>query len=637
MSDTPGTVAAITRPAKSGGYVPHVWTGNRLGIAIDGRPRFTWLEAERMRYDPQIQFGLRILRAPLYGVTWETQADSPAVQQWIDREWGRIYRRLIPRLVRFYEYGVAAGEVTYKQLRSRATGRTRIHFDDFLEFHPRDARPLVYERGRRSGDLAGLHVTSIRGGSIYLDRRHGFWFAGESEYGEWFGRPRLSGAYEPWVEKRGRHGAIDSRRLFFKKCAFRGPRMRYPIGKTDLGTPDTGTWLVSNQDIARELVEKFENGGVLALPNVKGPNGEDLWSWEDPESFADVAKILDYPHELDKEILIGFGVPPELVEASTVGSGYSGRAIPAQVFFTSMDEVVNLIFEAIDTQIMRFLVRLNFGKRVNYEVVPRSLAQLMAQGGPAGPGQAPPPGMAGAPAGLGGGHNSLIPYQGPRGGHGLRDPQTGNVRYGADQEPEKSYLRLSQRAEEIDTGHWPQVEADPRTLWQTAESDVYAEQPEIVRYRPADESVRLSWEEAEHPRGQPDNAGEFAAKTDDAAAQDAEIRDLERRLREHHTRRADELDRQADDAEAHLEGEMRAGLHESHPLTRATRSLIDTVRRMARERRELAAGGSPDASWLDSVTVPQALRMSLGSAGREAAEEAAVAALHAGRSEHRPL
>jgi hypothetical protein len=59
-----GTVQQITRPAKTAGYTPHVYTENYLGIAIDGRPRFTWLEAERMLYDPQIQFGLRVLEAP---------------------------------------------------------------------------------------------------------------------------------------------------------------------------------------------------------------------------------------------------------------------------------------------------------------------------------------------------------------------------------------------------------------------------------------------------------------------------------------------------------------------------------------------------------------------------------------------
>lgn len=499
----------ITRSAKTASYVPHVWTGNRLGLALDGRPRFTWLEAERMRYDPQIQFGLRVLRAPLFGVTWKVQADSAVVERWVDREFGRVYRRMLPRLCREFEYGVACGEVTYLARRSRATGKTRIHFNDFLDLHPRDARPLVFHRGRCAGDLAGLKVQNVVNaemgtGGLYLDRNHGFWFKGESEYGDWYGRPRLAGAYEPWLEKRGRHGAVDARRLFYKKCAFRGPRIRYPVGQTDMGNADTGSMLMSNQDIARELVEKFENGGVLALPSVKGPDGAELWTWEDPQSFSDVAGLMEYPRQLDKEILIGLGIPIELVEAGGTGSGYSGRAIPAQVFFTSMDEIVSRIVESITEQVMRFLVRLNFGTAARFEIVPDSLAQMMAQ---AGQQQGPP----GAPPGGGGGGGNMMPYQGPRGGLGIKDPRTGRVMYGADRM--KKYLRLSHAggAEEYDDGpvsvaDLPEVNA--AELWAASESPVYApagaDRPKsdgAARAPQTPKAVQMSWKPYTGPKG----------------------------------------------------------------------------------------------------------------------------------------
>ena len=426
-------VLQLTRPSQTAGYVPHVMMGSRLALALDGRPRFTWMEAERMRLDPQVQFGLRILRAPLWGVTWKIHADSAAVETWIDRQFGHIYRRLLPRIVRMYEYGVAAGEVTFKA--GRANGKTRVLFDDYHELHPRDARPLVYERGKRAGQNAGLHVLggNSGSGSIYLDRRHSLWCKGEAEYGDWYGRPRLAGAYEPWLEKRGRHGAIDMRRLFYKKGAFRGPVIRYPIGRTDMGSPGEPL-LMSNQDIARELVEKFESGGVLALPNIKAADGSDLWAWEDPKAFSDAAGFLDYPKQLDKEILIGLSIPPELVEAATVGSGYSGRAIPAQVFFSSMDEIAGIVIETIDRQVMRQLVRLNFGA-VNYEIEPDSLAKLVSQSGPGGGDQQTKPGQ--PPASGDGPKGGSIPYTGPHGGQGFQNSKTGKVSYG------KHQVRLS--------------------------------------------------------------------------------------------------------------------------------------------------------------------------------------------------
>jgi len=453
MSHKNGTLEHVTRSAKAAGYKPAMF-GSLVSTVLDNKPRFTWIETERMRWDPQVQFGLRILRAPLYGVTWKIDADSDRIARWIDREMTRVYRRVMPKAVRCFEYGVAAGEVTYRP--SRVNGRTRVHFHEFHEFHPRDARPDVWERGPLAGKLASMTVNAVgSAGTIVIDRQHSFWFRGEmAEYASWYGRPRLAGAFEPWLEKRGKHGAVPTRALFYKKC-FRGPHMRYPVGQTNMGTTESPV-LKSNQDIAREIIEKFESGGVVALPNVVDESNNPLWVWEDPKSFADVAGILDYPKQLDKEILIGLGIPPELVEASTVGSGYSGRAIPAQVFFSSLDEIAHLIIEAIDLQIIRPLVRLNFG-RVGYEIIPNSMAKAALDPNPPGAGgggAGAPPMLPGAGVGGGGGAGGMAPGggsdpskpiegDGPRGGHGIIDPSTGKiVRY-----KPRGPVRMSLRAQ----------------------------------------------------------------------------------------------------------------------------------------------------------------------------------------------
>lgn len=455
MSELNGTVERLTRPPKTGGYRPAVW-GSRLGILLDGRPIFTWLEAERMRYDPQVQFGLRILRAPLYGVTWKVQADNAIAERWIDRELKAIYKRMLPPLCRHFEYGVACGEIVLKARKMQ--GKTRVHFADFLEIHPRDTKPFIYDYGARSGKLAALEVRNAvsssgemgSSGTLYLDRRHAFWFKGDCEYGEWYGRPRLAAAYYPWVTKAGRHGTLDSINLFYKKQAFKGPALFYPPGITDVGTPETGPIPRSNQDIAREIVEKFENGGVIAMPNVYDDKGNPLWRWEDPKAFSDLTGLLDYKKVLDKDILTGLGIPAELVEAATVGSGYSGRAIPAQVFFCSMDEEATRIIEAIDRQILRWLVRLNFGP-VGYSITTNSLAQQVAKEA-SGAGQAAPqPGAAE--------HPQAGREIGPRGGHRLINPKTGKVSYERGGGGKRPRVRLSLTGD-------PRVSpADARKLW----------------------------------------------------------------------------------------------------------------------------------------------------------------------------
>jgi hypothetical protein len=480
----------IIRPARTAGYRPTILTGSTLGMFLDGRPPFTWLSGERMRLDPQVQMGLRILRAPLSGATWKVEADSSQVEAWVQRQTEHVYRRMLPDLVRFFEYGVDGGELTFaaKRVGPGRTGKQRVHFRDYFNVHPRDLQPWTHPKDPRGDRLSCLEVRNVQGaGVLYLDRRHSFWFRGEAEYGEWWGRPRLAGAYQPWFDKGARHAANDMLRLFYRKAAFTGPRMFYPPGETDMGSPETGSRLVSNQDIAREIAEKFETGGILALPTVKDDKGNDLWRWEDPKSFSELAGLADYKKMLDRDILVGLGIPPELVDAATVGSGYSGRAIPAQVFFTSMDEVVAAMLDAIDRQVVRPLVLLNFGRQ-GYTIKPNSLAKLVADGPPQ------PGAGAGMPAAAGPGGGPV--YQGPRGGHGHLNPRTGKPIY--DRKPR---VRLSLRAD-------PAVSAaEARRLWDAADSPVLvpATTPERIRL-----SLAGAFDERKHPRGQPGNAGQFA-------------------------------------------------------------------------------------------------------------------------------
>ncbi len=338
--------------------------------SIDGRPWFDWADAERMRRDPQILFGLGILRSPLYRVQFKVQASTPEVGQLVQSTLKRFWKCCLPKVTKFFEYGVHAGELTYRLVEDR------IELDQLDDFHPYDVRPLEFAAPPRKGRLAGVRVKSVRNkGSVDLLSPHAWWFSGYAEYGQHYGRPRMAGSFEPWLEKRSRHGAVDSRRLWYQKSAFGGPRVRFPVGTT---REENGIER-DNRQIAREIGEKDANGTVVVMPNSRDPVSKEYhWQFEDPKTRPDVAGLLDYPKELDREILIGMGIPPELVDASTTGSGYAGRAIPAQVFFTSMDETVALILDAIERLILGPLVAVNFGPEASYEIEAESLAEAVA-------------------------------------------------------------------------------------------------------------------------------------------------------------------------------------------------------------------------------------------------------------------
>lgn len=370
----------LVRAPVSRGYVPTVFGNRWLDWSQDNW--FTLSDVERMRRDPQVQMGLRILRAPLAGVKWKIKAADQEVGKFVASQVRRFWRTSLLKCLRMFEYGFAAGEVSYT-LRDN-----KIHFADLLDFHPYDARPLEFTDGTRAGRFAGLRVRlgggrGRRSSDVDIGPRHAFWIANEPEYGALYGRPRLAGAFLPYQEKRGRKGAIDARRLWYVKNAYHSGVMRHPFGEVTL---EDGT-LMSYQDLARQILEKFETGGVLVLPNDRDDAGNYLWEYEPPKTHGDLKDVRDYPKDLDQEILKGLGIPPELVDAATVGSGYSGRAIPAQWFFTSLDETVAHVLQTFERLILHGLVRLNYGP-ARYELAAESLAELVArEPGDAGKGE----------------------------------------------------------------------------------------------------------------------------------------------------------------------------------------------------------------------------------------------------------
>ena len=266
--------------------------GNLFGL-LNGESWFTWAEADLMRRDPQVILGMAILRGPLYGVTWQVKTKNTAVAEFIDATLKRIWHRALRKILHFLEYGINAGELTF------AAEDGQVHFDHLHDVHPRDAKPLQFLSGPHRGDVAGIRIRPTMGnlnaGMIDLTAPHAWWFAGNAEYSALYSRAHLAGAYLPWKEKRGRNGAIESRRLWYKKCAFHGPRMRYQDGSTDYGVPGAPN-LRSNQDVAREIAEKFENGGILALPNDlhPGDNTKFAWDWQDAASIQEVAGLREY-------------------------------------------------------------------------------------------------------------------------------------------------------------------------------------------------------------------------------------------------------------------------------------------------------------------------------------------------------
>lgn len=370
MSDAAKQLTFNAR-ARTSSYRPNV-IGHSLQW-FDGN-QFSWLYVDRMRRDPQIRLAESVLRAPMQQVKWHIHGRSD-VGRFVHRSLLRFWRRGLGKAMAEIRYGHQPAEITYREEEGK------IQFDRFLDVHPLDAKPLQFSRGSRHGEIAGVRFTRVMGrhtGHVDLQAPNAAWFTHQQMYGQLYGQSRYEGAFLPWMEKRGRHGASDIRRIWFLKNAFNGGVIRYPDGQTEISDGR----FINNQDLARQLIEKLETGGILVMPNTRDEaTNEFEWIYEPPKPNGNIDGMLEYYDTLDHEILRGMNIPPEMVDASTVGSGYSGRAIPAQMFFSSLDEWVAALIDQYDRFVLSHIVKANFGRRAaqQYEIEPYSLAELVAR------------------------------------------------------------------------------------------------------------------------------------------------------------------------------------------------------------------------------------------------------------------
>lgn len=369
------------------GYVPSsaAWLG-AAGAVLDGKPFFTWLRIPEMVRDPQVRFAERMWCAPFRRVTFAVKAESKAVAAFVNSSLHRFWARSLPLLLpKYFRYGYAPGGAEF----CRRRGMVRL--DRVRAVQPPDARPLVWAGGAAKGQPAGF---TLPGAGRVLPP-HAFWYAGTQELGPAYDMPPLAGIFVPWVEKNSRNGATDLRRLAWRKAAGSGGVVRYTPGVTNCGTDENPQYR-DNQDLAREVADYYESFGVVILSNEVHPGipGKFAWEFEPPQAKAEgLGGINENVKDLDNEMLRGAGIPPEVLEASEVGSGWSGRMIPLMGFFGEIDKHAGLLVEAADNGWLKHAVAVNFGRAAWYEVEPVPLVdqlQQSAQGG-AGGGEGPNP------------------------------------------------------------------------------------------------------------------------------------------------------------------------------------------------------------------------------------------------------
>jgi len=359
--------------AQTAGYQPHAYV---WGNQIKDLPAFNHIYARAMLQDPTVTLALAMRSAPIYSLqfayknedgewTEGVEAENEAVGEYVHRQLKHIWQSGIAHILSSQEWGWSGAEVLLKTTRFGFVGVDRL-----LGRAARDVQLRTLEHNR-----IGISVKNVKSkGEVRLYFPNCFFSTFHRAPGEWYGAPVTKGAFSPWFDKWMNGGALGVRRLFMHKDAYGGASLRYPSGTTALGNSDGSVKVVPNQNLAREMVEQLTSGGVVCMPSETNDSGKELWQLERAEIPANPVHILQYPKDLDIEMMRGFGIPDDLFVEQGSGA-WRGRSITLEAFYSGLDRWVISIFNELKEQVLDTLVELNFGKDQWYEIQHKPLGE----------------------------------------------------------------------------------------------------------------------------------------------------------------------------------------------------------------------------------------------------------------------
>jgi hypothetical protein len=357
--------------------------------ASDAVPQIYLLrDVELMLTHPIVQSALNFYKGGISLVEFEVTADQE-VGEFVLAQCMRFWDRGLTLLQGGYEYGWIGLENLYKEENGR------LEWESVVQFSPRDVFLLT-----RDYKPVGVRVKNVRPkGDVDLwlasedVPAKALWYAHNPRYNSQYGQNQLTGSWRPWRRlawKDGLETVIDHG---LYRYAFSGPVIEYPDESVQsaAGIPGTTTDAQGRpirhcRDVARQVAEYIKTGAGVGIPSTNYPQEAGAgrkWGIKFPDHVLDVAPLIAAAKYLQDQIYYGIGVPPELLSASDTGSGFSGRAIPLEAFINQQQHLADRILYLFVRQVLRPLVRWNFGPDRVWDVKVKPLLETKraAQGG----------------------------------------------------------------------------------------------------------------------------------------------------------------------------------------------------------------------------------------------------------------
>ena len=360
-------------------------------MRIDELPPFTLHIAELMRFDPQVRIGLGARNGLLMAAQVEVAGPDDAAAAWVQHQWDALWQAAAHQLLRAKLYGFLPFRVVYRLAKSGPFAGL-LEVERLIDEPPSEVRLLT-----RGEQIVGFESTSLPH-SVTPSLRHQHHQDGETEgrsdggnqtlapsalvctfdaqCTSPYGCALLARAYPAWFEKWMPGGAKRTLRLRMVKDAYIGDILWYPANQlVQMADGKQVSW----RDLAREVVESRVSGGAMTLPLVRDSQGNKLVEYTPPQGVPGHTQIFNWKRDLDLEIWKALEVPPEIIQASSSGSGYSGRWIPFAVALSAVHQELVELVQCVDRDILRPIAQLNFGRPSEYTIRPKSLVETYSR------------------------------------------------------------------------------------------------------------------------------------------------------------------------------------------------------------------------------------------------------------------
>lgn len=394
----------LTDAPQTQGYRPQLQSYYQM-YGDDGPTYWEVLRrVEAMARHPVLYVAMDYYLAPIHAAEFDIKASSSESGalglEMIRKFWTRdLYLAQL-----CYEYGWEGYEVCYENRKNY------MLYKGLLEFAPVDVTVLTREKkmiGVRvmNGDGEGSEI------NLWSSRKRlpakGLWLTHKRKYHRWHGRSQYYAAYKPWFEVAARDGSEEITAMAIYRFGMSGPLVRYPQGSENAARTRPGDSRQDLRDIALMAGNQAKSGATIALSSAQ-EGGKYVWDFEWPKHGAEIQNLITFDEAWVKKMFFGMGVPPEIIQASDTGSGYSGRSVPKESFYVSQQHNAENLLQAFVEHVVNPCIKWNLGPEhwIEAKVKPLLKTQAQQSGGQEGqqppgapPGQPPPGAPQAAPPG----------------------------------------------------------------------------------------------------------------------------------------------------------------------------------------------------------------------------------------------